>query len=349
MSNSIIDYLDELASSAEPRGGYQACLLVDGETAVRSSGGVDGLGRPMGDASTVGMYCSTKTLTVLLVAILVSSGELSFDDCVGDLLPAVEGQTASTTILDLLSHRSGIARPSMYEATTLRPEERLAVALSSTSVLPLGGDQSRYTEAAEWIVLSACVEAASGRPFRELVDSEIVQHHGALDFDLDGPSDGRRRIARAANPPFRPLLIEETDQLSFTDNPGYGGFCTTRALANVLEEFRVALSGVSDDALRISPSAAKVVLSGLAPRFDLTFRRPCSFSAGFLAHLSGHGFGSALSDYAVAQVGLAGMTTAVMDPKLRISAAVHLNVLSSSIGDMLDLRREIWSRVTRSI
>lgn len=129
---NLLDYLDGLVYTGDECWGYQLSVAVDGVEVLSRARGVDGQHRALTASSTVAMYCASKTLLVAVTAMLVDEGVLAFDDCVGDLVPRARGRTADTTIDELLGHRAGIHRPTMFEAVTLSLAEQRRLAYDPT-------------------------------------------------------------------------------------------------------------------------------------------------------------------------------------------------------------------------
>lgn len=341
----LLGLLDELTERREVTWGYQVAVVVDGEVVLHHAAGVDGLARPMTTNAMTCMYCSAKSLNVVAAAQLVSAGELSLDDRVGDLVAGCSDAVARIEISDLLTHRSGITRPTLIEATTLAECERLKVATRSPLVLPpLDRDETRYTEASEWILLGACIAAAADTPLLKLIESTVV---GRLSleahFDINGDAPERRRVGVSLRQGrSMPLLLELSDRFAFSGNPGYGGHATMLGQALLIDALRRAAVG-SCASLDVDEEVAAAFIAAGPERWDRTFQRRCSLGLGFMTQLRTHGFGGALSDQAFGQAGLTGMTTVVSDPSIRMSAAIHLNGMVGSQTTVGWLRPVIWS------
>lgn len=345
MSSHVLSLLDSLAEERQFCHGYQVAVFVNGLCVIDHAAGVDGLGRPMTAGSTVAMYCAAKSLTVIAAASLISIGELSFDDRVGDLVELCSPHVASLTIEDVVSHRSGARHPTAIEGTTMAPHRREATALLQPSPNPpLRIDETLYSESAGWLILAACLRGAAGRPILSLVNELVLEPLSLLDqFDLEGADKGRRRVAvslRHVRP--MPLLLEAGTRLAFSTNPGYGGFATMRGLASLFQHL-VAPSG--SNGLRLNASVADQLLTPGPLRWDRQFQRTCSFGRGFATDLDSHGFGRSLSSRAIGQAGLVGMTTCVADPDTGLSFAVHLNGLTDGDSVISWLRPALTERI----
>lgn len=338
--------LEKLVDQREVAWGCQLCIVDHHEVVVDHAVGVDGLRRPLSADSTVAMYCAAKSLAVVAAGQLVTAGELSFEDHVGDLLDDCSPPVAALTVEDLLSHRSGLARPSMIEAITLPPEKRLIRALRRSARPPLSSVHSRYSESAAWLVLAACLAAAANQPYDTYIHEHVLarlklEH----DFELDDAPSTRRRVAISLRDGKHcPLLLEESPQMGYASNPGYGGFATMQGLALLHATVAAAAAGEYSNDSGLAPEIAARLIEPGALLWDETFQRACSFSRGFMTVLASHHFCDGWSDRAFAQSGLSGMTTIVSDPVSARTVAIHLNgMIGAPIA--LDLRHKLWSAV----
>lgn len=334
MLTPLIDQLEKITRERKRAWGFQVAVVVDGEVVLNEAGGQDGLGQVMRTDSLTTMYCSAKSILVALVGRLVTDGELSFDDRVGDLVDTCSDSVATCTVEEMLSHRSGIVRPSLIEATTEPPTRRLELAVSCIR-RPLAPSESCYTEAAEWLVIGACAEAASGMSLAQLVPEKVVGPLGlGHEFELQGPPSGRRRIGLSLRKTgSMPLLLEKADCFNYFDNPGYGGFGTMVGQAMLLDAIRSSADG-KRTSLGVAPEVALELINPGPRRWDHTFERACSFGRGFMTRLSTHNFGPNVSETSFAQAGLTGMTTVVSDPTTGATMAIHLNGMLDSNVDV---------------
>ena len=93
--------------------------IRDTDSTVVLSAGNDALGRE-GDADTiVPMFCLVKPLVAHAIDQAIHEGELSLDDCLGDLIDVHESLRPAT-VVELLEHRSGIAGPNGIDASGVR-------------------------------------------------------------------------------------------------------------------------------------------------------------------------------------------------------------------------------------
>lgn len=306
--------------------GWQLAVSVNGEVSL-SSDGVDALGRSVQPDSLFAVYCCIKPVVALCVAVAVQVGELSWEDEVGHLLPDVDPSLSRVTVRSLLDHSSGVVHPRAIEATTVALAARRAMAIRSAP-RPLAASQTAYSEAASWMLLGAMLEAATSSDLRSFAECEVL---GPLDvgrfFDLSAAPSGANldnlRLNVAWSDGRRwPVLLERTDRLDWSTNPGYGGRASCVGLMVLAREVLDALGGNGRVLLR---STATEMLRSHGPRDDVVLNRHCSFAAGWMTDLAQHRFGRTVSAGAFGQVGFVGMTGVWADPPRGLAAAYHLN------------------------
>lgn len=127
---------------------------------------------------------ATKMLTSAAVARLIDAGRLRLDMPVAQAVPALAGSAgaAQTAIGDLLGHR--VSYGEYFEQKSADP--LLATHRRATELLPLlkGREPERPTEGpisysnANYLVLAAAVEAATGQSFYDYVEAEVMRPLG---------------------------------------------------------------------------------------------------------------------------------------------------------------------------
>ena len=133
----------------------------------------------------------TKMMTATLVLQAVARGQLALDDTVDHWLPDLLEQGGEATLEQLLSHRSGlrdyvqIIKPGRELET---PEQ--AIAKVPTPDFPAGQDGA-YSNT-NFLVLGLVLEKATGTPFAELLQRDVLAPAGMTHtelFDVPGPGD----------------------------------------------------------------------------------------------------------------------------------------------------------------
>ena len=127
---------------------------------------------------------ATKMLVSAAIATLIDDGKLALDTPVGQAVPGLASapEAGKVTIGDLLGHR--VSYGEYFEDLDRAPELRKADRASD--LLPLLAKRSprrappgriAYSNA-NYLVLAAAIEAASGRPFRDYVSERVMKPLG---------------------------------------------------------------------------------------------------------------------------------------------------------------------------
>jgi CubicO group peptidase (beta-lactamase class C family) len=162
----------------------------------------------------------TKPITAVAILILVEEGKVRLTDPVSRFIPEFkeikvavqkEGETEprliapdrEITILDLLTHTSGLGSKSFgpFELVkilqTLKPEATIAGVMPRLASMPLDfqpGSMWRYSSNAAFDVLGDVVEVASGRTFDQFLRERIFEPLGMRDTFFVLPEDRRSRL-----------------------------------------------------------------------------------------------------------------------------------------------------------
>jgi CubicO group peptidase (beta-lactamase class C family) len=114
----------------------------------------------------------TKVVTAAAVMALAEEGRLGLEDRAGEHLPGLHPPVADLTVGDLLAHTSGLTGTHAPDDRPLGRDEALA-AIDRLEVVADPGDEERYSNAG-YTLLAAIVEAATGRPFRDVLAAEVL-------------------------------------------------------------------------------------------------------------------------------------------------------------------------------
>ena len=165
-----------------------AVLLRDGKIAQEAALGVR---RNDGQASLglddVWLTGSTgKPITTALLAKLVDQGVLAWDTplerLLPDLLPVMNAQYRGVTLIELLSHRSGLPEnysdekyfETFYKDSRPLPEQRLAYIGRALSEAPVAAPGSKVSYSNTGFMIAAAIaERATQRTFEDLMRREI--------------------------------------------------------------------------------------------------------------------------------------------------------------------------------
>lgn len=157
-------------------------IIAEAVRGVRASGTTQAV-RP-GDVWHHGS--NGKPITATLLAILVEQGLLSWDaplrELLPDLAPAMHPVLRDSTLVQLLSHRSGLASEtesrfieSFHDDRRSLPEQRLAYLRRALAEEPAVQPGAYNYSNTAFVAAAAAAERATGRSFEDLVRAEIFQ------------------------------------------------------------------------------------------------------------------------------------------------------------------------------
>ena len=158
---------------------------------------------------------NAKPITATLVARLVERGVLSWSDRLQDMLPnllqAMHVSHRESTLLELVSHRSGL--PTNGEISNItrfygdgrpRPEQRLDYLAKALMQAPAGPRGAYHYSNMGFVAAGAAAERATGRSFEQLMRTEIAEplRMGSLGFGSTRPGEPLGHAnGRAVMPP----------------------------------------------------------------------------------------------------------------------------------------------------
>lgn len=124
----------------------------------------------------------TKSFTATLFARAVEAGAIRWDTPLGQLLPQVPPGYAELTAIELLSHHGGLpANIPMAEMLAMPGSEadprasRRAFAAKALALPPLAAPRTRFAYSnIGYVLAGAMLEAATGRPWEELLQREVL-------------------------------------------------------------------------------------------------------------------------------------------------------------------------------
>ncbi len=182
---SIVDaYVEErLAGDAVPGAAY-AVVSSDGVEHL-AVWGVDGSGRPV-DESTPFLWGSvSKPFTATAVMTLVEDGRIDLDaaavDYVSEFRPGGEVGADRITVRQLLQHTSGLPQLSGVTDYFGRRDDPYDAALAELSSVDLASAEPGVAfeySSANYLVLGAVVQAASGMPYEDYLRQAVLHPVG---------------------------------------------------------------------------------------------------------------------------------------------------------------------------
>ena len=184
-ADSVDDYIrDQMNLHHIP--GLVFVVLKDGRVIKQQSYGLANveLGVPTSKDSVFPLASVTKIFTSTAVYLLVQEHKIRLDDRVTQFLPGLPKSWNEVTVLNCLSHTSGItdifpgspaAAPANWIAAASSQE-----ALTRVAAVPLlykPGEKSSYNQT-EFLLLKMIVEKASGTPLEEFLNNRIFKPLG---------------------------------------------------------------------------------------------------------------------------------------------------------------------------
>jgi CubicO group peptidase (beta-lactamase class C family) len=182
-----------LAAAAERRGEMRR-FWIDGERAAGS-----GISATRNDLWHLGSI--TKAMTATLVARLVDSDALHWDDTVfellGDVIPDMRDEYKPATLRHLLSHRSGLPKnilePDLErfsrDADDVR-EERKAYADIALAMLPRGPMETTFEYSNNgYVIVGAMLEHKFDRSWEQLIRTHVFEPLGLQSAGFGAPGN----------------------------------------------------------------------------------------------------------------------------------------------------------------
>jgi CubicO group peptidase (beta-lactamase class C family) len=328
----LIERISASVSHGDFARGVALEVHVDGEVAASCALGVDGLGAPISSESVFAVYCATKPVVALGIGSLVEARELSWDDCLADVLGDVAGGSRHVTIEQLLTHTAGLHLLRADEMLSRSPSDRRAVASRHTP--PVGwtpATDMAYSNFLGWYWLLRVIEEITqvapeeyvreavtaplglqGSVYAGIVGDEVsgVVSRCAVNMDLTG----RLPV---------PLLFERTPTfMRDPDVQAVGGYATLSGLCSFYDRLQGILRG--DASCETIPRSLleEMLIPRVTDRYDHVMQRTASWGLGFMVDLRRHFFGDHLGTTSFGHSGNAGSSFAFCDPTRGLSVAV---------------------------
>jgi CubicO group peptidase (beta-lactamase class C family) len=198
--------------------------VIDGERRSVITHGISGAedGRPLDGATVFQIGSLTKVVTTLLLADMVSRGEVALDDPVVELLPPqARMRTVSrpATLRDLATHTSGL--PSMPTDFDLRGQpdpyaaysvEQLWAFLSEYQPEWAPGTEYRYSNLGVSL-LGRALALRMGTTYETLVERRVLEPLGMTSTSITVTPDQLRRLAPGHDPYLQPVGTWEMSTL----------------------------------------------------------------------------------------------------------------------------------------
>ena len=220
--------------------GLSLAVVENGKAVVTKGYGLRklGTGLKVDEHTAFPIGSESKAFTAAAIAILVDQGKLKWDDRVVDKLPGFQMYdpyaTAHMTVIDLLTHRSGLSLGEgdlLFVPDTNR--DRADVVHALRYLKPSTGFREKFAyDNILYIVAGALVQAVSGKTWEEFVTDNIFKPAGMADAHPTYDSKFSNGVALHARTTgeFRGLGPEQVPQRTrdARDRAGRGRQCQRR-------------------------------------------------------------------------------------------------------------------------
>ena len=180
-------------------GGAAVCVWHRGEVVVDCWGGTRNAdGDPWDEDSIALSFSTTKGVAATLLHVFADRGVVDYDAPVCEYWPEfAQGGKADLTVRQLLAHQAGLyhVRDMIGHASELLDWERMTRALASSRPCHEPGRAHGYHAFTFGFLVGEIVQRVAGKPFREVLETELAQP-----LELDGlfvsvPEDQMHRRA----------------------------------------------------------------------------------------------------------------------------------------------------------
>ena len=265
----------------------------------------------------------TKPIVALEAMLLVESGQIRPDSCLGDLLTSY-GRTdkAAITVAQLLTHSSGIpGQQPLYLKYPTR--EQLLRSLPSLPLSFAPGCGVEYSSQG-FMVLGRVIERVTGKPLDELLEASVLRPLGMASTMFRPPAWLEPRTAATELCPWRGRLVKGTVHDENADVlggiAGHAGLFSTAD--DVARLGRVMLAGGRLDGDEVF--SEKMIASMTEPRTDHLRLRRCYGWQG--ADPDGCPVGPRVSGQSYGHTGFTG-TSLWVDPPRRFYVVLLTNAV----------------------
>ncbi|WP_280480855.1 serine hydrolase domain-containing protein, partial [Nocardia cyriacigeorgica] len=179
-------------------GGAALAVYLDGEPVLDIWGGWAAAGRRWRGDTMALAYSTGKGVAATVAHRLIERGVLALDEPVATYWPefAANGKDA-ITVREVLNHRAGLQRTRglIDDPDGMLDHDTLAAALAASAPDPLRLRASGYHGLTFGTLVAEIAQRATGRPFPELVRTELAEPLGQADLWFGVPEHHRSRIA----------------------------------------------------------------------------------------------------------------------------------------------------------
>lgn len=215
--------LESVATDAkDPLPGYAAAVGQRQQMVYSRAMGLADMesGSPATPGTRFRVYSVSKSIGAVLAMQLAEAGQLNLDAPISTYLPRLPAHLQVITVRQILAHRSGVRHylPGEWDRVSGRACAQPAQALPDFAGDPLQfepGQAYRYTTFG-YVLLSAVLEAAAGRPFDALLSERILEPAGMSATAIEGRSVSEGELA---------VFYDRSDAGGFAPTVGVNASC----------------------------------------------------------------------------------------------------------------------------
>jgi CubicO group peptidase (beta-lactamase class C family) len=331
--------------------GARFVVVQGGETVVDVIGGFADRGRevPFGPQTLAPIYSSTKAIAAFLMARLVDSGALDYEQRVAQVWPEfAQGGKAEVTVGQVLSHQVGLSGfPDQMDPALWLDWDAICAKLAAMTPLWAPGSANGYHPVTFGYMAGEIFRRVDGRTMGRALREDIAEPCG-LDLWIGLPDGEAARVAEVQRPSSLPKFGPPTEALraafltkwsSTAGHPGpewrrmeipsANGHATALGLARLMSA--LAQDGVLGGQRLLSPGMATRAGAERIRGRDLVLPYEISWAAGFMRNEPNFFYGP--TPGAFGHSGWGG-SCAFADPERSIACAYVMNRQTAHlIGD----------------
>ena len=183
--------------------------------------------RPVGDDTLFLLFSNTKVLVSSAVWRLIEDGAVSLGDRIADFMPEFSvNDKADISLYDVMTHQGGFPGSNVSRASW-NDHARMRADVCGFELEWPPGSRLQYHPRAAHYVLAMVIEAVTGRDYRKVVRTSIVEPLGLQDeLFLGVPADQQSRCVDVRG---EPVEEKNTPEFRTAGLPFGGSFGTARA------------------------------------------------------------------------------------------------------------------------
>ena len=337
---------DSVASGEEC--GCQLAVYRHGEQLFSLCAGNIGTdnGRKVDKNTLVPVFSVSKGIVTTMLHILAEKGKLSYDDKVTKFWPEYGccGKEI-TTVKDVMTHRAGLFNlPKKLSQEECFHWETITAAMAAAEPEDRIGGIHHYHAYTYGVLAGAIAEKADGRPFRQILQEEILEPLNIDTMFFGLPAERHSNLAILDGSVFSDGRLGHNNPAILSGlNPSSNGCMNAEAIAKVY----ASLIGSGIDGVRLlsGDTVEKATVLMRSEDDPLIFEKWDKFGLGYalcgprenLGRMFGHGGACGSEGFADKETGYAiGFT------KNRLNATHPAHPTRNAISEALGLPERIW-------